>query len=122
MTDTMLTILTSNRALELATKQEIAIQELQHKTGLARSNMVVELIRAGTSIAEAPPLLMRSSQLASKSSSLNFLTLLSGGRQSVQHLNCLKLLYRSVEQVGLRHRPCRVGLIFPDVSDNVRLI
>lgn len=44
----MSNIFTSNRALELATKEE-----LQYKTRLARSDMVVELIRAGTSIKDA---------------------------------------------------------------------
>lgn len=53
MTDMMSNILKRNGSLELVTKKEIVIKELQHKKLLARSDMVVELIRAGTSTAEA---------------------------------------------------------------------
>lgn len=63
MTDMMSNIVTSNRALELASKKEIASEELKHKSQLAskvlqhnnclaRGNMVVNLIRAGTSPAD----------------------------------------------------------------------
>lgn len=59
MTDTMCNILTSNHALEMETKRELARDELEtkkelardemrHKNRQARTSMLVELIRAGT--------------------------------------------------------------------------
>lgn len=53
MTEAMSNIITSNRAMEIAAKKELAAKELQYKTRLARGNMVVELIRAGRSPEEA---------------------------------------------------------------------
>lgn len=53
MTEAMSNIILSNRAMEIAAKKEIAIEEFQYKTRLARGNMVVDLIRAGRSPEEA---------------------------------------------------------------------
>lgn len=53
ITETMSSIITSNRALEMANTRELALSENQVKTRIARSAMVVDLIRAGQTPEEA---------------------------------------------------------------------
>lgn len=53
MTDAMTSMITANRAVEIAAKKELALEELQYKNRLARGNMVFELIRAGRTPKEA---------------------------------------------------------------------
>lgn len=53
ITDVMSNIITTNRALELATKKEIALEERQAKNRMARSSMVVELVPAGKTLEAA---------------------------------------------------------------------
>lgn len=47
ITEAMSKIISTNRAMELASKRELALEEIQSKTHIARSAMVVDLIRAG---------------------------------------------------------------------------
>lgn len=44
ITDTMPNIITSNRALELTTKKEIVLEEIQEKNCMAQGSMIVDLI------------------------------------------------------------------------------
>lgn len=53
MTEAMTSIITTNRAIEISAKKELALQELQYKNRLARGNMVVQLIQAGRTPEEA---------------------------------------------------------------------
>lgn len=64
MTEAMTTMISTNMSMEIAAKKELAAEELaakkelaaddlRYKTRLARGNMVVDLIRAGTSAEEA---------------------------------------------------------------------